>query len=452
MYYIMQNLISNKKGNEIGGVLMRRNYLNINEKGHLEYFGCDTVKLAEEFKTPLYVMSEDGIRNHCQLLKKTFMNKYPNTLPLYASKAFSCIAMYKIIKDEGLGIDVVSGGELYTAIKAGFPMENVYFHGNNKSIEEIEFGIKCKVGCFVIDSFHEIEVLQKIAKQRGVTVKAILRISPGISGHTHEYIATGQLDSKFGFPIQGGVAFDAIEMVNNCENLKYYGIHCHIGSQMFTKEVYKETVYMMTRFMVDLKSKLGLETEELNVGGGFGIYYANGDSPLPIEEFMEIIIASIYEKCKEYSLKIPKILIEPGRWIVGENGITLYTIGAIKEIEGIRKYVSVDGGMADNPRPSLYQAEYEAIIANKANQENKELVTIAGRCCESGDMLIRDINLPEIDTGDILAILSTGAYNYSMSSNYNRLPRPSVIMLKNGNARIIIKRETYEDIVRNDLE
>ncbi|MBU3090492.1 diaminopimelate decarboxylase [Clostridium sp. CF011] len=431
---------------------MKRNYINVNEKGHLEFFGCDTVKLAGEFKTPLYVMSEDGIRQSCKQVREHFMDKYPNTLALYASKAFSNIAMCKIIKEEGLGIDVVSGGELYTACKSGFPMEKVYFHGNNKSQEEIELGIDNNVGCFVIDSFHEVKLLQKIAQKKGVVVRAILRISPGISGHTHEYISTGQLDSKFGFPIQGNVAFEAIEMVSKCENIKYSGIHCHIGSQMFNKDVYKEAVHIMTKFMLDLKNNLGLKTEELNMGGGFGIYYSNGDKPLEMSEFIEVIMGNIYGDCKKYSLETPRVLIEPGRWLVGENGITLYTIGAIKEIEGIRKYVSVDGGMADNPRPALYQAENEAIVANKADKENEDLVTIAGRCCESGDMLIHDIKLPKMETGDILAMLTTGAYNYSMSSNYNRLPRPAVVMLKAGNSRLVVKRETYEDIVRNDLD
>ncbi|MFT5874095.1 MAG: diaminopimelate decarboxylase [Clostridium sp.] len=431
---------------------MKRNYLNVNEKGHLNFFGCDTVKLAEEFKTPLYVMSEDGIRQSCRQVREQFMDKYPNTLALYASKAFSSIAMCKIIKEEGLGIDVVSGGELYTAIRAGFPMEKVYFHGNNKSKEEIELAIDNNIGCFVIDSFHEVKILQEIARAKGVVVRAILRISPGISGHTHEYISTGQLDSKFGFPIQGNVAFEAIEMVRKCENIKYSGIHCHIGSQMFNKDVYKEAVHIMAKFMLELKYNLDLKTDELNIGGGFGIYYSNGDKPLAVSEFIEVIMSTIYQDCKKHSLEIPKVLIEPGRWLVGGNGITLYTIGAIKEIEGIRKYISVDGGMSDNPRPALYQAENEAIVANKADKENEELVTIAGRCCESGDMLIHDIKLPKMEAGDILAVLTTGAYNYSMSSNYNRLPRPAVIMLNDGNARLVVKRETYEDIVRNDLE
>ncbi len=431
---------------------MKRKYVDINEKGHLTFGGCDTVKLAKEFGTPLYVVTEDGIRDKCRQIKEHFLNKYPNTLALYASKAFSNIAMYKIIKEEGLGIDVVSSGELYTAVKIGFPVEKIYFHGNNKTAEEIEFGIEHNVGAFVIDSFHEMELLQSIAQKKNKKMKALLRISPGISGHTHEYISTGQLDSKFGFPIHEGVALEAVEKVSKCPNIDFRGIHCHIGSQMFNKDAYREAVDVMTTLMVEIKKTLEVEVEELNVGGGFGIYYNEGDRPLEIYEFIEVIMNRLKERCLELDLNMPKVIIEPGRWMVGENGITLYTIGAIKEIKGIRKYVSVDGGMADNPRPALYEAEYDATVANKANNPLAEMVTIAGKCCESGDMLIRDIKLPYVEAGDILSVFSTGAYSYSMSSNYNRLRKPAVIMIKEGIPRVVVKRETYEDLIRNDLE
>ncbi len=431
---------------------MKRKYVDINQKGHLTFGGCDTVELAKEFGTPLYVISEDGIRDKCRQVKEHFLNKYPNTLALYASKAFSSIAMYKIIKEEGLGIDVVSSGELYTAVKMGFPMEKIYFHGNNKTEEEIEFGIDHNVGCFVIDSFHEMELLQNIAQKRNRKIKALLRISPGISGHTHEYISTGQLDSKFGFPIHEGVALEAVGKVSKCPNLDFKGIHCHIGSQMFNKDAYREAVDVMTTLVAQIRKTHRVEVEELNVGGGFGIYYNEGDSPLEIYEFIEVIMNRMKERCLELSLNMPKVIIEPGRWMVGENGITLYTIGAIKEIKGIRKYVSVDGGMADNPRPALYGAEYDATVANKANNALTEVVTIAGRCCESGDMLIRDLKIPAVQAGDILSIFSTGAYSYSMSSNYNRLRKPAVVMIKEGTPRVVVKRETYEDLVRNDLE
>jgi diaminopimelate decarboxylase len=431
---------------------MKRRYSSINEKNHLEFFGCDTVELAERYGTPLYVVSEDGIREKCREIKEYFMNKYPNTLALYASKAFSSIAMYKIIKEEGLGIDVVSSGELYTAVKADFPMERIYFHGNNKTEEEITFGIDNNIGCFVIDSFHEMELIQKIANEKKAKVRALLRISPGISGHTHEYISTGQLDSKFGFPIYGGVALSAVKKVNEYSNIIFKGIHCHIGSQMFNKDAYTAAVEVLTALMQEIKRTIGIDIEELNVGGGFGIYYCKDDQPLSIKEFIETIMTNIYSRCSEYNLRVPRILIEPGRWMVGENGITLYTVGSIKEIEGIRKYVSVDGGMTDNPRPALYEAGYEAVVANKMNQKPEEVVTIAGKCCESGDMLIHDIKLPKVESGDRLAVFSTGAYNYSMSSNYNRLRRPAVVMIRDRNPRVVIKRETYEDLIRNELE
>lgn len=431
---------------------MKRKYLGTNTKGHLVFWGSDTVELAKEYGTPLYVMSEDGIRENCRKIRTKFMNKYPGSLALFASKAFSSIAIYKIIKEEGLGIDVVSSGELYTAYKANFPMDRIYFHGNNKTEEEIKFGIAHGVGCFVVDSFHEMELLHREAQRTQKRVKVLLRISPGISGHTHEYISTGQLDSKFGFPIEGGVALDAVAELGKYSLLDFKGIHCHIGSQIFNREAYKGTATVMLNLILEIKRQLDIEVEELNIGGGFGISYTEDDQPFELGELIEPMMDFINNKCNEYNLKLPKILIEPGRWMVGENGITLYTIGAIKEIKGIRKYVSVDGGMTDNPRPALYQAEYDAVVANKAGAEPSEVVTIAGRCCESGDMLIRDIRLPGTEAGDILAVFSTGAYNYSMSSNYNRLRKPAVVMIKDGQPRIVIKRETYEDLVRNDLE
>ena len=431
---------------------MERKAHAINGKGHLEFGGCDTVELAKEFGTPLYVMSEDDIRAHCKEIKASFMDKYENTGALYASKAFSSIAIYKIMKEEGFGIDVVSSGELYTAHKANFPMDKVYFHGNNKSREEIELGIEYGVGHFVIDNFYEMGVIQEEAEKKQKKVNVLLRISPGISGHTHEYISTGQLDSKFGFPVHEDVALKAVKKLEEYPNLEFKGIHCHIGSQIFNKGAYTDTVAIMTQLLFQIKTQLKIEAEQLNLGGGFGVFYSEGDEPRPIHEFIETIMVAVNAKCKEYKLKMPRILIEPGRCMVGEMGITLYTIGSSKEIKGIRKYVSVDGGMADNPRTALYQAEYSAVVANKVGEKPSELVTIAGRCCESGDVLIKDIKIPEVEPGDILAVFSTGAYNYSMSSNYNRLRKPGMIMIKDGKPRIVVKRETYEDLVRNDLE
>lgn len=429
---------------------MRTN-IEINAEGHLVIGGCDTVALAKEFGTPLYVMDEMEIRGRCRRLQEHFINKYPNTMVLYASKAFSNISMYKLIKEEGLGLDVVSGSELYTALKAGFPMEKVYFHGNNKTIDEIVMGIDNNVGCFVIDNYYEMEHIQEYAAQRGKIVKALLRITPGVSGHTHEYISTGQIDTKFGFAVHENMAENAVKKVLTCPNIHFAGLHSHIGSQIYNKEAYKESVKVMTALMQRLKADLGIELEELNMGGGFGVYDIDREHTVDILEFTDDMMSYISERCSELNLNMPRILIEPGRWTVSEAGITLYTIGAIKEIVGIRKYVSVDGGMADNPRPALYQAIYQGIVASKANAECTEVVTIAGRCCESGDVLIRDMNAPKIESGDILAVFGTGAYNYSMSSNYNRLRKPSVVMVKDGIGRVIIKRETYEDIIRNDV-
>ena len=431
---------------------MRNDRLNINNKGHLEFAGCDTVELAARYGTPLYVMSEDGIRENCRKIRTSLMDKYPGTLALYASKAFSSGAIYKIMADEGFGIDVVSSGELYTAYKAGFPMERVYFHGNNKTQEEIEFGMDRNIGHFVVDNYHEIELLSKETEKRNKTVKVLIRVSPGVSAHTHEYISTGQLDSKFGFPIEGDDALNAVGMIIKCSGMELKGIHCHIGSQIFNMDAHREAAKVMMGLLLQIKDRFGIELEELNIGGGFGIFYKEGDEPPVIDELIAVIMSTIKDLCSENGLKLPKIIIEPGRWVVGENGITLYTIGAIKEIKGIRKYVSVDGGMTDNPRTALYQAEYDAVVANKAREESEELVTIAGRCCESGDILIKDIKLPIVSYGDILAVLSTGAYNYSMSSNYNRLRKPAVVMIKEGQSRIVVQRETYEDLVRNDME
>jgi len=438
--------------NTLGGMNMRNKQLTINSNGHLEFSGCDTLKLAETYGTPLYVMSEDGIRDNCRKIKAALMDKYPGTLALYASKAFSSKAIYRIVAEEGFGVDVVSGGELYTANSAGFPMDKVFFHGNNKTLDEIKLGLELGVGRFVVDNYNEINVLGKALSMNNKTIKAHIRVSPGVSAHTHEYISTGQLDSKFGFPIEGGDALKAAGMIIKHPHMQLSGIHCHIGSQIFNSGAHGEAAKVMLGLLLQIKESYGIELEELNIGGGFGIFYKEGDTPPAIEEYISIIMKTLEELCSSNGLKLPKVIIEPGRWIVGENGITLYTIGAIKAIEGIRKYVSVDGGMTDNPRTALYQAEYDAIVANKAGEEPAELVTIAGKCCESGDVLIKDIKLPKVIPGDTLAILSTGAYNYSMSSNYNRLRKPAVVMLRDGKPRVIVKRETYEDIIRNDID
>ncbi|HYF83146.1 MAG TPA: diaminopimelate decarboxylase [Clostridia bacterium] len=422
-----------------------------NEKGHLVFDGCDAVELAKEYGTPLYVISESEIRKRCKRIKEHFTDKYTDTQALYASKAMSNLAIYKIIGEEGMGIDVVSGGELYTAIKAGFPAEKIYFHGNNKTPDEIKLAIDNNIGCFVIDNDHEIAIIQELAHESGKKIKALLRITPGVSGHTHEYISTGQIDSKFGFSINDDVALNAVKEVLKCPNIHFAGIHCHIGSNIYRVDAYREAVKVMTTLALQIKQELGVEIEELNMGGGFGVYDHDQDKPVDIVDFIEVTMKTIEEQCSIKNLKRPRIIIEPGRWIVGESGITLYTIGAIKDIKGIRKYVSVDGGMADNPRHALYKAVYKASVANKVNESCTDTVTIAGKCCESGDILIRNLKTPILEAGDILAVYGTGAYNYSMSSNYNRLRRPALVMVNKGKSKVIVRRETYEDLIKYEM-
>jgi diaminopimelate decarboxylase len=423
----------------------------INHLGHTVFDGCDVVDLAQEYGTPLYVVSESEIRNRCSSIRTNFTDKYADTMALYASKAMSNVALYKIIADEGMGIDVVSGGELYTAIKADFPMDKIYFHGNNKTQSEIKLGIDNNIGCFVIDNEYEMGMIQGLAALSNKKVKALLRITPGVSGHTHEYISTGQIDSKFGFSIHGDVALNAVKKVLECPNIHFAGVHCHIGSQIYRIEAYREAVKVMIALVLQIKNKLGVEIEELNMGGGFGVFDHDGNRHVDIVNFTETIMTAIEEQCKHTGIKRPRVLIEPGRWIVAEAGITLYTVGAIKEIKGIRKYVSVDGGMTDNPRHALYKAVYRAVVANKARESNEEIVTIAGKCCESGDVLIRNLKAPIMESGDILTVFGTGAYNYSMSSNYNRMTRPALIMVNKGESRVIVRRETYEDLLRCEL-
>lgn len=426
-------------------------YLGINEKGNLTFGGADTVELVKTYGSPLYVMDEVEIRKRCREIKKGLFDKYPNSKALYASKVFSCKEIYRILESEGLGIDVVSAGEMFTAISAGFPREKIYFHGNNKTYKELEFALENKVGCIVVDNLFEMKNLQEIAENLEIKQKVLLRISPGIEGHTHEAISTGQLDSKFGFPIEFGKALEGVKKAIEYTNIDFKGIHCHIGSQMFLPEIYISGAHKMTDLALEIKEAFGVEIEELNIGGGFGVYYTEEDQPLPIEIFLDTIINSIVENCNKKNLNLPTILIEPGRWIAGEAGITLYTLGAIKDIPGIRKYISVDGGMTDNIRPALYNAKYEGIVANKADQSWEEIVTIAGKCCESGDKLIKDLRVPKIESGDILGVLTTGAYNYSMSSNYNKIPRAPVVMVNNGISRIIVKGESFEDLISKDI-
>lgn len=424
--------------------------MRVNKKGHLEIGGCDTVNLAREFGTPLYVLDELAFRENCRVYRRSFTEKYGGKV-LYAGKSLLTLAVCRLVEEEGLSMDVVSGGELYTAVKAGFPAERVYFHGNNKSAEELRFALDVKVGCYMVDNLYELEMLDRLAGERGVKADIALRVTPGIEAHTHEYIKTGQNDSKFGLVIENGQAMEGVRRALALENIVLRGLHCHIGSQIFEVESYAHTAEIMMNFTRQVKEETGYAVEELNLGGGFGIYYAEGDVPGLVEEYADIVMNAVRQKAKEYKLPVPRVLVEPGRSISGPAGVTLYTVGAVKNIPGIRKYVSVDGGMGDNPRPALYQSRYEACVANRAGEEPQEIYSIAGKCCESGDMLIWDIGLPKVKPGDVLAVSCTGAYTYSMSSNYNRLPRPAMVLVKEGQAEVIVKRETYADLIRNDV-
>lgn len=425
-------------------------FLDVNRMGNLTISGCDTTELVKKYKTPLYVMDEHEIRRRCRDIRENHIDRY-NGFAVYASKAFLNREMCRIIKDEGLGLDVVSGGELFTAKSVDFPMDKVIFHGSNKTFEELEMAVDLGVGRIVIDNFNEIENLDLILKERNGRTEVLVRVIPGVDVHTHDYIATGREDSKFGLSIKGGSAIEAINRILGSKHLILKGLHSHIGSQIHQSEPYVKGIRALAEFSREIKDKFNIELGDLNVGGGFGIYYVEGDERRNISYFTDPINNTVYEEFSRLQLKKPRVIIEPGRWIVGEAGITLYTVGAIKEIQGIRKYVSVDGGMADNPRPPLYDALYSALVANNCLGSDREVVTLAGRCCESGDILIKDVLLPRVKSGDIIAVLSTGAYNYSMASNYNRLPRPAVVMVNEGKDRVIVRRESYEDLLRYDV-
>lgn len=432
--------------------MFRHDNLTVNDRNHLVIGGCDCVDLASQYGTPLYVMDEDVIRSNARAYKNAIDKYYGgNGMALYASKALSVMYMYKIIAEEGLGVDVVSGGELYTALKAGFNPENIYFHGNNKTTDELNFALDKGVGRIVVDNYDELEELNALCISKGKVAKILFRIKPGIDAHTHEFISTGQIDSKFGVTLENGEALDIIKTASEMDGVDVVGVHCHIGSQIFELAPFEEAARVMLGFVAEVKSKLGIEIAELNLGGGFGIRYVEGDAPIAYDSYIEAVSRVVKAICEEKNLKLPRILMEPGRSIVGDAGITLYTIGMVKDIPGVRKYVSVDGGMADNPRYIMYEAEYDGVLANRAGDAPDEIVTLCGRCCESGDILIKNAHLPTAKKGDIMCIMSTGAYNYSMASNYNRLPRPALVMVSGGKSKLAVKRETYEDIVKNDI-
>lgn len=427
-----------------------RDTLKINQEGHLEIGGIDCVDLVKEFGTPLYVMDEQYIRNVCRGYTNA-AQEYPNTLVCFASKAFSCKAIYKIVAEEGLGADVVSGGELYTAAQVGFPMDKVYFHGNNKTKKELSMAVKLGVHCIVVDNYNDLRLLEEIsAENDNIKINIMVRTNPGVEAHTHHFIQTTKPDSKFGFSMMDGSAFEVIKEIIQLDYLNFLGVHCHIGSQIFETKPFAMALDKETDLIARIKKELNVEVKELNLGGGFGIHYTNEDKPLAPESYVLEAIKALKHHIEQKGIAAPKLIFEPGRSIVGEAGITLYTAGSIKEIKNLKKYVAIDGGMFDNPRYALYQAKYSALVANRANDELEEKVTIAGKCCESGDIIIEDIYLPKVNTGDIIAVFSTGAYNYSMASNYNRNLIPPVVLVKDGKAAYIVKPQTYEDIVARD--
>jgi len=423
----------------------------INGKGHLEIGGCDAVELAKTYGTPLYVMDEALIRERCRQFMDAFRDTGLRFQVAYASKAFCVMAMCRLVEEEGLSLDVVSDGELYTALQAGYPPERIHFHGNNKTPFEIEMALDAGIGCFVVDNFTELGMLDELARAKGLVAKALLRVTPGVEAHTHDYISTGQTDSKFGFDIGNGTAFRAVEQASQKEHVQLLGLHSHIGSQIFEVEGFRMAVEKVAIFAADVRDRLGITLSVINLGGGFGIRYKEGDTPLPPRRYVEAIAGAVKETFAMRDYPLPEIWIEPGRSIVGEAGTTLYTVGTSKEIPGVRKYIAVDGGMTDNPRPALYQAVYEAMLANRADEPDEETVSIAGKACESGDMLIWDVRLPVARPGDILAVSCTGAYNYSMASNYNRIRRPAVVFVRDGQADIVVQRETHEYLVGLDV-
>ncbi|GGD13380.1 diaminopimelate decarboxylase [Pontibacillus salipaludis] len=421
-----------------------------NVQTDMEIGGVSTEKLVEEYGTPLMVYDEGMIRQHARAFRGAFKSSGLDFQVAYASKAFLCKEMARLAKQEKLSLDVVSGGELYTALQAGFPASRIHFHGNNKSEEELAMALDAHIGCFVVDNFLELEMLHDLANQRNQEVNILLRVTPGVEAHTHEYIMTGQEDSKFGFGLSNGQAETAVQIATRKPQYNLLGIHSHIGSQMFETDGFDQAIQILTGFVYQMNKKYGLELPVLNVGGGFGVRYTEDDQPLAISEYVQAISASVKKHYTDHELPFPEVWIEPGRSMVAEAGTTLYKVGSKKIIPDLRTYITVDGGMTDNIRPALYQARYQAMLANRPDEEATELVSVAGKCCESGDMLIWDLMLPPTNYGDILAVLSTGAYGYSMASNYNRIPRPAVVFAQDGESRVVIERETYEDLVRKD--
>lgn len=432
---------------------MLHSNLSVNEQGNLAFAGVDTITLAKKYGTPLFVMDEERIRSNMRTYIAA-MKKYfgEGSRPLFASKALCVKRIYEIAKEENMGIDIVSSGELYVARAAGFPLENAYFHGNNKTDADITFALDCGLGSFVVDNREELDEIQRQASERGIRQKILIRLSPGIDPHTHAKIATGSVDSKFGVAIETGQAEELVKYALTLSAIDLQGFHCHVGSQIFDCEPFCDAADIMLDFVAQMKKGCGFVAKVVNLGGGFGVRYVEDDPVIDVEKNIELVSRHVKENCERLGIDQPTILMEPGRSIVADAGITLYSVGSVKSITGYKNYVSVDGGMTDNPRYTLYQSQYSALIANRATAERDLVATIAGRCCESGDLLAENVALATPSRGDILAVLVTGAYNYAMSSNYNRIPRPAMVMIdKNGRDYLAVRRETFADVCDCDV-
>lgn len=426
--------------------------ITVSDNGTLEFAGYNTIALAEKYSTPLYLMDENLIRERMREYKSALADFFSeNSVPEYASKAFSCKRIYEIAKEEGINVDVVSVGELYTAYKAGFPVKNCFFHGNCKTDADIEFAIKLGIGFFVIDNIDEIYTINSIAEKQGVVQKVIIRVTPGIDPHTHKKISTGSVESKFGIALETGDALKAVKIALECKNIELSGFHCHIGSQIFESEPFVTAAEVMVSFMVSVRENYGYTSNYLNLGGGFGVKYVENDPEINYRNRIEEVSVKIKSICEKENFPIPCILMEPGRSLVADAGMTLYTVGNVKEIKGYTNYVSIDGGMTDNPRYALYESEYTVYNASKAGEVPDYIATIAGRCCESGDLIQENVKIKKPEKGDIIAVATTGAYNYSMASNYNRVARPPVVMLGDKGDYLAVKRETLDDLIKLDI-
>jgi len=423
----------------------------VNNQGHILIGGCDVVDLAEEFGTPLYLFDEQTLRHKCREFKDEFCKYYPDTLVIYASKAFLNKALALIFKEEGLGLDIVSGGELSIAHSVDFPLDKVYFHGNNKTPEELNLALDWGVGRIVVDNFYELELLNKLVGEREISQNVLLRLTPGVDPHTHQYTTTGTIESKFGFPLATGQAEEAVKQALSASNLNLLGFHFHLGSPVSEIQPYELAMELVLRFAQEMGKKFDLNLSEFDIGGGFAATYTLDAKVPTIAKYARALTDKLNGLISGLGLSRPRLIIEPGRAIVGQAGVALYKVGAIKDIPGIKKYVCVDGGISDNIRPALYGAKYEAMVANKVLEAGREVVTIAGKLCQSGDILVRDINLASVHPGDIIAIPVCGAYSIPMSSNYNAMPRPAIVMVKEGRARLIRRRETYQDLMNLDL-